>query len=297
MKSTRRCKSRAVDVLVIGAGHAGLAVSANLTRLGIDHIVFERGEVAQRWRSERWDSLKLLTPNWMCQLPGQNYEGDDPDGFMTKDQLADVIAGYARRTSAPVMTNVDVSMVTMWGEGYRVVTNQGEWWCRVVVNATGAFANAAVPTISAGVPIDIHQITAKDYRNPEQLPEGGVLVVGASATGLQLAEEIQRSGRQVTLAVGEHVRMPRTWRGHDVYWWLTNTGLIDEAYNDVDDIQRARGVPSPQLVGRHGEDLDLNGLQRIGRQPWELRRWKSISAEVRSRLSFGPPDSNLTILG
>lgn len=252
--------TRTVDVVIIGAGHAGLAVSACLSELSIDHVIFERGEVAQRWKHERWDSLKLLTPNWMCRLPGRNYQGDDPDGFMSKDEVATYIADYAGSTSAPVMTNTEVTMATTWGDGYRIVTTQGEWWCRVIVNASGVYSIPNVPKITAAIPGHLHQVSAGDYRNPDELPEGGVLVVGASATGLQFADELRRSGREVTLAVGEHVRMPRTYRGLDIYWWLDRSGVLHETYDSIEDIDRARRVPSPQLVGRAGASLDINAL-------------------------------------
>ena len=144
------------------------------------------------------------------------------------------------------------------GDGYRVVTNQGEWWCRVIVNASGAYGKGVMPGISAAMPLDIHQVHAADYRNVDQLPDGGVLVVGASATGLQLANEIHASGRPVTLAVGEHVRMPRNYRGADIDWWLANSGVLDETYEEVEDIARARRLPSPQLVGSPDANLDIN---------------------------------------
>ena len=261
---TRSNRTRAIDVLIIGGGHAGLSVSACLSEMGIDHVILERGEVAQRWRHERWDSLKLLTPNWMCQLPGMDYEDEDPDGFMGKDEVASFIQNYALCVSAPVETHTEVTMVTTWGDGYRVVTNQGEWWCRVIVNASGAYGKGVMPGISAAMPLDIHQVHAADYRNVDQLPDGGVLVVGASATGLQLANEIHASGRPVTLAVGEHVRMPRNYRGADIYWWLANSGVLDETYEEVEDIARARRLPSPQLVGSPDANLDINALTEEG---------------------------------
>ena len=257
-------RGRRTDVIIVGGGQAGLATAAVLSEAGIEHVVFERNAIAQRWLSERWDSLTLLTPNWMCRLPGCAYAGDDPEGFMTKNEAGAFLQQYALNKNIDVLTGMAVSRVTPMHGGYQVQVNDQAWWCRAVVDATGAFATAKVPAIGAQLPNDIHQLTAADYRNPQQLPGGSVLVVGASATGLQLAEEIHASGRPVTLAVGEHVRMPRTYRGRDIYWWLDRSGVLHETAADVDDIKRARRVPSPQLIGRAGCTLDLNRLQDQG---------------------------------
>jgi putative flavoprotein involved in K+ transport len=253
------------DVIVIGAGHSGLAISRFLTRRSIDHLVLERGEVGNAWRRDRWDSLRLLTPNWMCRLPGYAYEGDDPDGYMGKDEVAGLVSAYADWIGAPVRTGTTVQSVSACGDGYRVSTDQGAWKCRAVVIASGAFNKASVPALASAVPGPIHQVTSLDYKNPGQLPEGGVLVVGASATGLQLAGEIHDSGRPVTLAVGEHVRMPRNYRGRDIQWWMLVTGKLDECVGDMEDIDRLRRLPSPQLVGTPEQStLDLNALAERG---------------------------------
>ena len=251
--------------VVIGAGHAGLAMSRCLAERSIDHVVLERGEVANSWRTERWDSLRLLTPNWQSRLPGFGYEGDDPDGFRTMPETVDFIVRYARSIAAPVRTETNVTSVRPCDDGYLVVTDRGDWICRTVVLAAGACNIATVPALAAGVPPAIATLTPKDYRNPEQLRAGGVLVVGASATGIQLADEIHRSGRPVTLSVGEHVRVPRTYRGKDIQWWMDAAGVLDERYDAIDDIGRARNVPSLQLVGSpERRTLDLNALARAG---------------------------------
>ncbi len=255
----------AVDVVVIGAGHSGLAMSHCLGALSIEHVVLERGEVANSWRNERWDSLRLLTPNWLSRLPGCAYDGDDPDGYMDMDQVVDFVSRYAERTRAPVETGTEVVRVCRSGAGYRVMTNRGDWHCRAIVIASGAFNKAAVPAVAKDVPAGVQQVTAHDYKNPAQLPDGEVLVVGASATGLQLAAEIHASGRPVTVAVGEHVRMPRMYRGRDVQWWMLMSGILDECVKDVDDLARVRRLPSPQLVGTADHStLDLNRLVDSG---------------------------------
>lgn len=264
-RGRRTPSPRRTDVVVVGAGHSGLAMSAALGRRAIDHVVLERGVVAQAWRSERWDSLRLLTPNWMCRLPGLAYAGSDLDGYLHAPQLADFIAGYARQLRAPVRTHTSVLRVLPAGDGYRVVTDQGDWVCRALVIASGACRHACVPPVAAAVPAAIAQWTALSYRRPSDLDPGGVLVVGASATGVQLADEIGRSGRRVLLACGEHVRMPRLYRGRDVQWWLLASGVLDQRIEQADDPARARRLPSPQLVGSDGrETLDLNALRRRG---------------------------------
>ena len=252
---------------MIGGGHCGLAMSHELTRRDIDHVVLERGEVANSWRTERWDSLRLLTPNWQSRLPGYRYDGEDPDGFMTMPEVVSFISGYADHIRAPVETGVRVSAVKPTAAGYAVATTRGEWRARGVVLANGACNLPKVPTAARDIPADIASIPALDYSNPDSLPRGGVLVVGASATGLQIADEVARSGRRVTLAVGEHVRMPRTYRDRDIQWWMERTGLLDDRYDAVDDLARARNLPSPQLVGTpERKTLDLNSLTGLGVQ-------------------------------
>jgi putative flavoprotein involved in K+ transport len=240
-------------------------MSRCLSERSIDHVVLERSEVANSWRTERWDSLRLLTPNWQCRLPGGAYRGDDPDGFMTMPEVVEFITGYAKDIAAPVQTGVTVTSVRRTDGGYCVATDHDEWQCPTVVIATGAFNVPRVPACSEAVPASVTTLTPMEYRNPDELAEGGVLVVGASATGVQIAHEIQRSGRPVTLAVGEHVRGPRVYRSRDIHWWMEAAGVLDERYDEVDDIVRARRVPSMQLGGSpERATFDLNALTGIG---------------------------------
>lgn len=251
--------------VIIGAGHAGLAMSQCLSGYSIDHVVLERGEVANSWKHERWDSLRLLTPNWQTRLPGYCYSGDDPDGYMTMPETIRFIEQYARQISAPIKQNTTVTSVTTDGDSYKIVTDQGNWQCESLVLASGACNLAHVPAIAEAVPASMTTLTPMQYRNPAQLDEGGVLVVGASATGIQLANEIHQSGRPVTLCLGEHVRLPRVYRGKDIQWWLDALGILDERYDEVDDIVRGRNIPSPQLVGTpERSTLDLNTLTAMG---------------------------------
>ena len=280
------------SVVVIGAGHTGLAVSYFLTRRGIDHVVLERGQVGQSWRADRWDSLRLLTPNWLSRLPGAPYAGPDPDGYMTMPDVVGFIAGYARRIDAPVRTGVTVTSVRRAGAGYTVETSAGHWESRAVVIATGACNIPKVPAVAAGVPAGIVHVTPNRYRNPARLPAGGVLVVGAAATGAQIAAEVQASGRPVTLAVGEHVRMPRTYRGRDILWWMEHSGIWDQGVDDLDDIVRARHLPSPQLVGTPERlTLDLNHLVGLG-----VRLAGRLAGIVDGRAQFSGSLKNVVAL-
>jgi putative flavoprotein involved in K+ transport len=251
--------------VVVGAGHAGLAMSRRLTERSIDHVVLERGEVANSWRTQRWPSLRLLTPNWQTRLPGRDYTGDDPDGFMPVAGVVAALTEYARLVGAPVRTATAVRALSAVPEGFQIRADDDLVCARTVVLATGACARPAIPAIADAIPSSITTLTPFAYRDPGQLPEGGVLVVGASATGVQLATEIHRSGRPVTLAAGEHVRLPRTYRGRDIFWWLETTGLLAERYDQVDDLTRARHLPSPQLTGTpEAITTDLNSLTALG---------------------------------
>ena len=259
------------DVVVVGGGQAGLAASSCLQARGMDHVVLERGRIAERWRSERWDSLRLLTPRWQSRLPGFSYRGPDPDGFMSRREVIGYLEAYARSFAAPVEEGVAVLAVERDGDGYRVTADRGEWRAESVIVATGHCDRPHVPALAAELPSDVVQLVPTRYRNPDALPAGGVLVVGASATGIQLADEIHRSGRPVTLAVGRHVRLPRSYRGRDVMAWLDATGFLDEGAEAVADLEAARRQPSLQLVGRlDRRTLDLGvlldaGVRLVGR--------------------------------
>jgi putative flavoprotein involved in K+ transport len=258
-------------VVIVGAGHSGLAMSRRLTERSIDHVVLERGEVANSWRRDRWDSLRLLTPNWQSGLPGLDYTGPDPDGFMTSPEVADHLGAYARTIEAPVRAGVTVTSVAPAESGYRVTTDDGDYEADAVVLANGGSGIANLPPVADGVPAGILSLASKTYRSPESLAEGRVLVVGASASGAQLADEMARAGFDVTLAAGEHVRMPRSYRGRDIFWWMDAVGVLDERYDEIDDIIRARHVPSPQLVGSDDHrtvdiaSLRARGVRVVGR--------------------------------
>jgi putative flavoprotein involved in K+ transport len=258
-----------VDTVVIGAGHAGLAVSRLLVDAGRDHVVLDRGRVAERWRTERWDSLHLLTPSWMTRLPGWTYDGPHPDGFLSAVGLVRYLEGYAASFDAPVVGGTTVLELAaasgVTGARYRVVTDGGTWYSRNVVIATGPHGAPRPANCLA----EVHVLTSNHYRNPAQIPAGGVLVVGASSTGVQIADELNRAGRAVTLAVGRHTRMPRRYRGVDIFWWLESTGRLARTVDQMPDPLAARREPSLQLIGRDGAAsnqlaLDLGVLQARG---------------------------------
>jgi putative flavoprotein involved in K+ transport len=252
-------------IVIIGAGQSGLAMSKHLTEGSVDHVVLERGEVANAWRTERWDSLRLLTPNWQSRLPGYSYDGDDPDGFMTMREVVRYLQRYAEVSDAPVMTGTMVKRVRPMDGGYEVATDRGTWRCRALVIASGACNIAIAPSLSAGLPDKVTSLTPLQYRNPGVLPDGGVMIVGASASGVQLAREIHAAGRRVVLCAGEHIRAPRFYRGRDIQWWMDAIGAMEVRFDAVEDIERARRLPSLQLVGTPERvTVDLNSLRKAG---------------------------------
>jgi putative flavoprotein involved in K+ transport len=251
--------------VIIGAGQAGLAASRLLTDRGHAHVVLERGRIGQRWRSETWDSLHLLTPNWMNALPGWPYRGPEPDGFSSAAAFTDHLATYARSLGAPVEEHAGVQRLHKRDHRFEAVTDRVSWLAANVIIATGWCDQPAIPAMARTVAAGVHQVAPSEYRNPSSLPPGGVLVVGASATGVQLADELRSAGRDVTIAVGSHSRMPRLYRGMDIYWWLDRLGILDKTIDEMPDRMLARHEPSLQLVGKPDRRaLDLTTLQADG---------------------------------
>jgi putative flavoprotein involved in K+ transport len=259
-----QARRRSTGTVIIGAGQAGLALSRVLVRAGRDHVVLERGRIGERWRSERWESLALLTPAWASALPGQSVQRDR-DSFLTRDTFVHGLEAYAAAFDAPVAEGVTVGEVSRSGDRFRVSTDRGSWSAGNVVVATGDCDVPRLPAAAATVPPGILTLPSSGYVAPERLPDGGVLVVGNGPTGQQLALELARAGRAVTLAVGRHTRMPRRYRGRDVWRWLEELGDLDVTIDEVHDPRAARRAPSLPLSGVNGgEDLDLGVLQRVG---------------------------------
>lgn len=254
-----------LDAVIIGAGQAGLAMSRCLAERGLSHLVLERGRVAQAWR-DRWDSLRLLTPNWQTRLPNFRYRGQCPDGFMNRAEIVSFFESYRASFGAPVCEGAEVASVSADAHrGFWVHTTAGAFSARHVVIATGHCMHPAVPAWSGALDPRLVQLTTSDYKSVSAVPPGGVLVVGASATGAQLARELQLAGHAVILSVGRHCRLPRRYRGRDIMEWLDTSGILHERIDQVRDIRASRSTPSLQLLGSDdSRNLDLGTLQALG---------------------------------
>ncbi|HEX4931318.1 MAG TPA: NAD(P)-binding domain-containing protein [Gaiellaceae bacterium] len=256
--------SERIDVAIIGAGQAGLATSHELTKAGIDHLLLERGRVAETWRT-RWDSFCLVTPNWSVRLPGHPYDGPDPDGFMPRDEIVAYLERYAARFGAPVREGIEVTSLTEEpAGGFLIRTSDGEIRARSVVVATGAYQRAYRPQAAGSLPAGLPQIDAEAYRSPAELPPGSVLVVGSGQTGCQIAEELREAGREVFLACGRAPWSPRRIGEHDLMWWVLETGFFDQPVEQLP-TPAARLVANVLATGRDGgHDLHLRTLREAG---------------------------------
>jgi putative flavoprotein involved in K+ transport len=253
-----------LEVVVVGAGQAGLAVSRELTQGGVDHTVLEKGQIGQTWRG-RWDSFCLVTPNWSMHLPGRPYDGEDPAGFDLRDEIVGYLERYAAAFEAPVRDGVEVtSLLPARDGGFRLETSAGQLEAKAVVLGTGAYQRPHRPAGAAALPADLLQIDVEDYRNPADLPPGPVLVVGSGQSGCQIAEELHRSGRAVFLACGRAPWAPRRVGDHDMFWWLVETGFLDARLSSLPD-PTARLAANLLTTGHGGgHDLHLRTLQRMG---------------------------------
>jgi len=258
--------SEQIEAIIIGAGHAGLSTSYYLTRAGIPHLVLDGGRVGERWRSSRWDSFTLVTPNWMCCLPGYPYAGDDPDGFMSREEVVAYLQGYVESFAAPVREGVRVTAVEMrpGGGDYTVVTDGEVYETPVVVVATGFFEHPKIPAEAATLAPGIFQIHSSEYKNPEALDPGAVLVVGSGQSGCQIAKELHECGRQVYLSTGSAGRAPRHYRGKDATWWMVQLGRFEQTVDKLPS-PRAKFAANPHLSGsRGGHTINLHRFARDG---------------------------------
>ncbi|HYM64751.1 MAG TPA: NAD(P)-binding domain-containing protein, partial [Gaiellaceae bacterium] len=252
------------EVVVIGAGQAGLAVSRELTQAGVAHVVLEKGQIGQTWRG-RWDSFCLVTPNWSMRLPGQPYDGKDPDGFDLRDEIVGFLERYAATFGVPVREGVEVtSLQPGLDGGFLLETSAGQLEATTVVLSTGAYQRPHRPAGAATLPADLLQIDVEDYRNPAELPPGPVLVVGSGQSGCQIAEELHESGRAVFLACGRAPWAPRRLGDHDIVWWLQETGFLDAPLSSLP-TPTAR-LAANLLTSGHdgGHDLHFRTLRRMG---------------------------------
>jgi putative flavoprotein involved in K+ transport len=250
------------EVIVVGAGHAGLTMSWTLRERGLEHVVLERDRIGERWRTSRWDSLMFQFPNTVLALPGMPYVGDDPSGFAHRADVLRLIEKYAVFIDAPVREHTAVEALDRAGDGWRVRTPDAELHARAVVVASGPFQKARVPEMARKLPERITQLHSVEYKNPDRLPAGGVLVVGSGASGAQIAEELLEAGRRVWLCVSRHRRVPRRFRGRDITDWLLELGIMDRTRADWVD---GRMPPTVLVTGvGGGHDLDVRKLGERG---------------------------------
>jgi putative flavoprotein involved in K+ transport len=252
-----------VDVVVVGGGQAGLATSYQLSSRGIEHVVIERNQIGESWRG-RWDTFCLVTPNWTVQMPGHPYDGEDPDGYMPRDEIVEYLEGYADAVNAPVRTGVEVHSVSREDDWFTVGTSDGELRGRVLIMATGAYQRTYRPPAASELPANLHVLNIADYRNPIQLPDGPVLVVGSGQSGCQVAEELTATGREVVLSCGRTPWAPRRIGGRDIVWWATEDGFFDQTIDELPSPQ-ARLLANSVSTGRDGgRDLHLRTLRAMG---------------------------------
>jgi putative flavoprotein involved in K+ transport len=252
------------NVAIIGAGQAGLATSYYLTQAGVDHVVLEAGRVAETWRSRRWDSFCLVTPNWTVQLPGAKYEGPDPDGFMHRDEIVDHFQRWADSFKAPVEQGCTVTALDGDGDGFVITTPERKLRARTVVVATGGYQRAHLPDRAGQIPEGVTQRLAEEYGNPDAIPPGAVLIVGSGQTGCQLAEELHEAGRKVFLSCGRSPWAPRRFGGHDLVWWIVETGWWQRTLAELPS-PAARLLSNPLATGHGGgHDLHLRTLHAMG---------------------------------
>ncbi|MCW2507700.1 MAG: putative monooxygenase, partial [Modestobacter sp.] len=277
-----------VPVAVVGGGQAGLSISWHLVQRGIEHVVLERDTIAHEWADARWDTFCLVTPNWQCQLPGWPYRGEDPEGFMLRDEIVEYVRGYAASFAPPVHEGVAVTGLAPAADGgYLLRTSAGEVAAEQVVLAVGGYHLPVVPPYAAALPGDVVQLHSQQYRTPGQLPEGDVLVVGTGQSGAQIAEDLHRAGRRVQLAVGSAPRIARRYRGRDVVAWLHDMGHYDMPVEQHRDGEAARMGTNHYVTGRDGgHDIDLRQFALEG-----MQLYGSLTGVSDGRFSFAP---NLT---
>lgn len=252
------------DVVIVGAGQAGLAASACLSRLGIDHVVLEKNEIGASWRRQRWDSFCLNTPNWTLNLPGRDYAGGDPDGFMERDGFVDLLVGYAKDFNVPVRHGVEVRRATPEDNGWRIETSSGPMRARAIIVATSTHQSPRIPPEAEFLDRRILSLSAADYRAPDRLPDGKILIVGAAQSGMQIVEDLQEAGREIFMATSPVGRIPRRYRGRDVIYWYDRTGLMNRQASDLEDPRQIFGG-QPQYTGwRGGHTISLQKFHRDG---------------------------------
>jgi putative flavoprotein involved in K+ transport len=270
-------------VVVVGGGQAGLSLSWHLARRGIAHVVLERNRACHAWREQRWDSFCLVTPNWQCRLPGHPYRGDDPDGFMVKDEIVQYLDNYIAEVAPPLAEGVAVTAVRRHGSGFGLETSAGEITADQVVLAVGGYHRPKLPRLAERMPTGLTQLHSADYRSPERLPEGAVLVVGTAQSGAQIAEDLHLAGRRVHLATGSAPRVARRYRGRDVVAWLNDLGYYDMPVTEHPQGDGVRRNANHYVTGRDGgRDIDLRRFAVEG-----MRLYGRVTAIEGTRVEFG----------
>lgn len=254
-----------VETVIVGAGQAGLSLSYHLQQMDKDHILLEKDQVASSWRNGRWDSFTLVTPNWQLNLPGMEYDGDNPEGFLPREEVVKYLEDYADSFNPPVRVGVEVTGIEPGkASRFRVSTTEGDYEVDNVVVAAGTFQQPSIPGFSAALSEDFHQLHSSQYRNPEQLPPGGVLVVGSGQSGCQIAEELHLSGKDVYLSTSKVGRLPRRYRGRDSMRWMIDLGIIGRTVDDLDSHEE-RFNPNPHVSGKDGgHTINLHQFARDG---------------------------------
>ena len=280
--------SRSVGVAVVGGGQAGLSTSWHLTRNGVDHVVLESGTPAHEWADTRWDNFTLVTPNWQCRLPGYAYDGPDPDGFMTRDEVVAWLGGYAATFGPPVRERSTVTRLVREHDGYELTVEgpegQETWHAQHVVVATGGYHLPVVPAWAPALDPSVEQVHSADYRNAAQLPPGEVLVVGSGQSGTQIAEDLHLEGRRVHLALGDAPRVARRYRGRDCMTWLADMGLYTAPVAEYPGGRAAREKTNHYVTGRDGgRDIDLRAFARQG-----MRLYGALSGGAGTRVEVAP---------
>ncbi|MGD1934178.1 MAG: MSMEG_0569 family flavin-dependent oxidoreductase [Candidatus Phaeomarinobacter sp.] len=275
-----------IPIVIVGGGQAGLSVSWHLTQKGLDHVVLEQNEKFHSWRNNRWDTFCLVTPNWQCRLPNYPYKGDDPHGFMLKDEITDYLDGFAASFDAPILESVTAQRITTTSDGgYRVETSQGVWLCNEVVIATGGYDEPIIPAYADKLSPDIQQMHSKDYRRPSEIPDGATLVVGTGQSGVQIMEDLVREGRDVHLAVGPAPRSPRKYRGRDATDWLHEMGHYAVTIDTHPDPAKALSQTNHYMSGRDGgKEIDLRQFVL----DYDVKLYGSLADMDGEALSFLP---------
>ncbi|MEM9092495.1 MAG: MSMEG_0569 family flavin-dependent oxidoreductase [Cyanobacteria bacterium P01_F01_bin.53] len=280
-------------VIIVGGGQAGLSISYCLKQNNIDHIIFEKNTIAHSWQSKRWDSFCLVTPNWQCTLPGYSYPGEDPQGFMQRDEIVRYIKDYAQSFQPNLKEGVAVEKISSHADGFMVDTSIGQYSANQVVIATGGYHRPKIPRMAERLPLDIVQLHSSEYKNPTSLPEDkSILVVGTGQSGCQIAEDLHLAGKQVHLCVGGAPRSPREYRGKDVVDWLDQLGYYDIPIDEHPQKETVRTKTNHYVTGRGGgREIDLRqfateGMQLYGKLNIIQGNYLTLQDDLQQNLDY-----------